>query len=190
MNTVNISIKKTMLAMLALTIIGSSTFAQDTAKSVRNFGGLYGGVDLTQTSGFTGIMYEYMAFRGKGKEIGLTFHYTFAYRGGNLIGFYEDETRPRMSSYGVGFTGYLFTNPQKNNKGFFISGELGVRGTGWLAFPGFSNFLRPRGGLGFGWKWITPTGKAIRLNSGLSYTGSNLFTDAGLTAAATLSFGF
>jgi hypothetical protein len=190
MHTVNISIKKTVLALMVLMAIGNGAIAQDSSKTARNFVGLYGGLDLTQTSRFMGISYEYLAYVGKRKEIGFKANYTFAYRGGNLIWYSEDADQPSVSSIGLALTGYLYTNPQKGNTGFFISGEAGLSGTGWQFLSGLNQLVRPTVGLGFGWKRVRGKGQTIRWSNGLTYAGPNLFTDAGLTATTTLSFGF
>lgn len=190
MHTVNISIKQFLLSAIVLLGIGNSAIAQDSTHAARHFVGLYGGIDLTQTSGYTGVMYEYMAYRGKQKELGLKVSYTFPYRGGNLIWFGEDANEPRSATIGLTATGYLYTNRQKMNSGFFINAEAGLSGSGWQFFTGLNHLLRPVGGLGFGWKWITRKGQAIRWSNGLSYAGSNVFGPATLTATTSLSMGF
>jgi hypothetical protein len=190
MHTVNIYIKQFLLSAIVVLAIGNSTIAQDSSHTARHFVGLYVGIDLSQTSRFTGITYEYMAYQGKRKELGLKVSYTFPYRGGNLIWFGENNDQPSASSLGLAVTGYLYTNPQKMNTGFFINAEAGLSGSGWQFFTGLNHLLRPIGGLGFGWKWITKKGQAIRWGNGLAYAGPNIFSPATLTATTTLSIGF
>lgn len=190
MNTVNIYIKQVLLSAIVLLGIGNSAIAQDSSHTARHFVGLYGGIDLSQTSRFTGILYEYMAYRGKQKELGLKVSYTFPYLGGNLIWFEGDTNEPSSTTLGLTATGYLYTNPQKMNTGFFINAEAGLSGSGWQFFTGLNHLLRPIGGLGFGWKWITKKGQAIRWSNGMAYAGGNMFSPATLTATTTLSIGF
>lgn len=190
MNTVNIYIKQLLLSAMVLLGMGNSSIAQDSSRTPRHFVGLYSGVDLTQTSGYTGVMYEYMAYRGHKKELGLKVSYTFPYRNGNLIWVEGGNDEPSAATLGLTVTGYLYTNPQKTNTGFFLNAEAGLSGSGWQFFTGLNHLLRPIGGLGFGWKWITKKGQAIRWGNGLAYAGTNIFSPATLTASSTLSLGF
>lgn len=190
MNTVTIYIKQVLLSAVVLLSMGSKATAQDSSHSARHFVGLYGGIDLSQTSSFTGIAYEYMTYQGKRTAIGLKASYTFPYRGGNLIWLGEDTNEPSVATLGLTATGYLYTNPQKSNAGFFINAEAGLSGSGWQFFTGLNHLLRPIGGLGFGWKWLTKKGKAIRWGNGLAYAGPNTFSPASLTATTALSIGF
>jgi hypothetical protein len=190
MDTVNKTRKPFRLLLLAL--LASFAGQAQTTNMPKNFAGLYGGFDISNSSAFTGATYEYLFRAGQRREFGLKGSYTFGYRYGNLLIFESGASDPVMSSFSLVGTGYLFTGRESKGTGFYLGGEAGVKnsGLGLAYFGGLGQMTRPTVGLGLGWKWPLRKGGAIRWQNMLHYTGGNMLFENNLSATTTLAIGF
>lgn len=187
MNTVNKI--KTMAMALILLLTTQAAAAQAVNKVPRHFVGLYGGADLSNTSVFSGLTYEYLFAAGKKAELGIKGTYTFPYRIGNLLLFENGRNEVGFATLNILGTGYFFTNAHNRGEGFFLHAEAGISGAGWRFVATMGQFARPVGGLGLGWKWPMRNGKALRWTNTLQYTGANNWMPGNLSALSTLAIG-
>lgn len=151
--------------LTAIILCSNSNIYSQEANKARHFIGLHGGADLTTTSVFSGISYEYLITAQKRTELGVKLTYTFPYQLGNFILLYPDRSAPRLSELGLLLSVNYFTNKQKINTGFFIAAQAGSIFSGDTGFPVLVPGERTVDGtlgVGFGWKWPLKGGQAIR----------------------------
>lgn len=177
------ALTRMVLVFINIFVIEHSAISQQ--HSAKYFAGINAGIGWETTSIFSGESLECILVSKKNKELGIKVTYTNRYRFGNLILFSTGIDPTSTSEIKLDATGYLYTNRQAKNTGFFLAGEAGMVVAKWKVDNSRINYFRSGGGLGFGWKWILNDRFVLLFKNSLLYT-----SPSGVVSVSSLSFGF
>ena len=140
---------------LLILIICFSIYADAQQRVPKNYIGASGIIEVNRLAVGAGIEYERWLFAKGPWALGAKAHYIFPSKTINYI-FSSDESLRRNSQLHLMATSYLFTNQDKEAKGFFLSFGAGVNFIKWSAktqdqngIPYLASFLEVSPGFDF-----------------------------------------
>lgn len=189
MNTVKHPVKKLIFIFSSILFCSVQASSQQ-ATPARFFAGTYVGVGWSTTSIFWGQSLEYLFYSRENKEVGISASHTNRYKFGNVIFLFGDPSQPVSEEGKLTATSYIFPGKKNINKGFFFTGEAGLRYSSWKLEGGRREFIRPSLAAGFGWKWKLDDQLCMRLSNTLEYHSPQPDFGGAVTSVSTLSIGF
>lgn len=163
----------------------SDSMAQ--SKVVKNFPGLFAGIEWNTISGSWGVEYERFVYTKNKLAVGGKGNYVARYRHGNMQ-LLNSPCCETVSQVLVMGTASYYTSQRKNFTGLFLHASLGAGVAMYEYTQTYSNersILRPAFELGSGWQVRVGNGSAFRAKVSASFGPFK-----GAFTSTTVAFGF